>query len=526
MSIAVEPRTSTPTREPSEAETAIPTPEDAPLTARRIAHEDLSDARKNVIMVSVVGTQLVQLVAFGGGVLAGRVVPAALGETSQAANAWVAASYPLTQGAFILPGGRLGAVFGHHRILFVGAVLWVAFSLGSAFSPNFIAFCILRAFSGVGGGIMVPNAIALLCITFPPGPKRNLALGMFGAAAPVGAAGGSIICGVIFQFAAWKWVFIFLALLGLVVFGIAFIATPPDAPLAPDGQIDIVGSVLGVSALFLFNFVWNQAPVVGWPTPYEYILLIVSILCAATFVFWEARIAKEPVLPLSIWTRPSFGAIVAVVCLSLMGFGVFLWYLFLWNTNLRGYSLTATGASVAPFILTAGTMAVISAMLVSRVRVEIIMALGVCSIGIANILLATMPVQETYWAQVFPAIVIAGAGPDLLLTAAQVIASNAVRRAEQGVAGSLIGVVNTYALSTGLGFAGTVETYVNDHGRNVVKGYRGALYLGIGFCVLGLALNLLFVRMPADTKRGWDEDDLKEREVASTMVEEKTSNGV
>ncbi|KAJ3018669.1 hypothetical protein NUW54_g279 [Trametes sanguinea] len=31
--------------------------------------------------------------------------------------------------------------------------------------------------------------------------------------------------------------------------------------------------------------------------------------------------------------------------------------------------------------------------------------------------------------------------------------------------------------------------------------------------------------MPADTKRGWDEDDLKEREVASTVVEEKTSNG-
>ena len=50
--------------------------------------------------------------------------------------------------------------------------------------------------------------------------------------------------------------------------------------------------------------------------------------------------------------------------------------------------------------------------------------------------------------------------PDLLITAAQVIASNSVRRHEQGTAGSLIGVLQTYGLSTGLGFAGTVEVYV------------------------------------------------------------------
>ena len=92
-----------------------------------------------------------------------------------------------------------------------------------------------------------------------------------------------------------------------------------------------------------------------------------------------------------------------------------------------------------------------------------------------------MPIGQTYWAQAFPAAVIAGAGPDLLITAAQIIAANAVRRSEQGVAGSLIGVVQTYGLSTGLGFAGTVESRVNDGGRNVVKGYRGAIFLAIGF---------------------------------------------
>lgn len=278
---------------------------------------------------------------------------------------------------------------------------------------------------------------------------------------------------------------------------------------------------LSLDVALLTTTYFSQAPVVGWPTVYEYVLLIVSIVLAMAFIIWEARFAQDPIIPLGIWARPSFGAIVAVVALSLMGFGVFLWYSLQWQYNIRHYTPTAIGATLAPFVLVSGAMAFIGAQLVARIRIEYIMALGIGSILIANLLLGTMPAHETYWAQVFPAVIVAGAGPDLIVTAAQVIAANAVRRAEQGIAGSLIGVVQTYALSTGLGFAGTVERYVNDHGRNQVKGYRGAIFLGLGFCVLALVLNLLFVRMPADTKRGWDEEDLKKREgvVSERLVE-------
>ncbi|EKM53882.1 uncharacterized protein PHACADRAFT_29187 [Phanerochaete carnosa HHB-10118-sp] len=495
-------------RPPSSAETIPP----SEARERAATHDELSMQRKILIMASLVGTQLVQMVAFGGGIDGGLVIPSRLGEFSPGATAWIAASYPLTQGAFILPGGRLGAIYGHHNMLFVGAVIWIAFTLGSGFAPTFVSLCALRGCSGIGGGIMVPNCVALLCITFPPGRVRNIALGLFGAAAPIGAAGGGIFCGLIIQFAPWKWMFFFLTILAFVVFGMAFISTPRDEPLAPDGKVDIIGSALGVSALFLFNFAWNQAAVVGWQRVYEYVLLIVSILLAVAFIIWEARFAQEPILPLGIWARPSFGAIVGIVCLSLMGFAIFLWYTLNWEYNIRKYTPTATGATLTPFIVVSGAGAFVGAQLVSRIRIEYIMALGIMSILTANIIVATMPTHEVYWAQAFPAIIIAGAGPDLLITAAQVIASNSVRRAEQGVAGSLIGVMQTYGLSTGLGFAGTVETHVNDGRRDPVKGYRGALFLGVGLCVLALVINVLFVRMPADTKEGWDEEDLRQRD--------------
>ena len=63
----------------------------------------------------------------------------------------------------------------------------------------------------------------------------------------------------------------------------------------------------------------------------------------------------------------------------------------------------------------------------------------------------------------------------------------------QGLAASLVTTTVNYSISLGLGFAGTVESNVNDDGRNVLRGYRGALYLGIGFAGLGLVVSILFM---------------------------------
>ncbi len=134
---------------------------------------------------------------------------------------------------------------------------------------------------------MVPNAVALLAHTFPPGKQRNIAMGLFGAMAPIGAAGGSLIAAVFVQLTEWKWLFFFLAMFGAVVYSGIFLSVPTDIISDPNGKIDWIGAYLGVGGLVLFNFVWNQAAIVGWEKPYNYALLIVAILHFATFLLWE-----------------------------------------------------------------------------------------------------------------------------------------------------------------------------------------------------------------------------------------------
>jgi hypothetical protein len=73
------------------------------------------------------------------------------------------------------------------------------------------------------------------------------------------------------------------------------------------------------------------------------------------------------------------------------------------------------------------------------------------------------------------------------------ILSNAMPQKDQGVAGSLVNTVVNYSISLGLGFAGTVERYVNDDNKDVLKGYRGATYMGVGLAGLGTVIATLFL---------------------------------
>lgn len=73
------------------------------------------------------------------------------------------------------------------------------------------------------------------------------------------------------------------------------------------------------------------------------------------------------------------------------------------------------------------------------------------------------------------------------------ILSNAMPAEDQGVAGSLVTTVVNYSISIGLGFAGTVEAYIGHDGQDVLKGYRGASYMGVGLSGLGVIVATCFM---------------------------------
>lgn len=118
-------------------------------------------------------------------------------------------------------------------------------------------FNIMRGLSGIGSALIVPNAVAIVGTTLPPGPMRNRCLGLFGAGAPIGGWFGALMAGVLAEGTSFMWLFVFMALLGLVVFGSLALVLPADEPVEKYKAMDWIGSFLGTSALIMFNFVWK-----------------------------------------------------------------------------------------------------------------------------------------------------------------------------------------------------------------------------------------------------------------------------
>jgi len=63
---------------------------------------------------------------------------------------------------------------------------------------------VARAAQGLGGAIVSPTSLALLTTTFPEGPGRNRALGVFGSVAGVGFSVGVILGGVLTNWLSWR----------------------------------------------------------------------------------------------------------------------------------------------------------------------------------------------------------------------------------------------------------------------------------------------------------------------------------
>lgn len=68
----------------------------------------------------------------------------------------------------------------------------------------------MRAISGIGGAFIMPNAVAMISITNPPGFARNLTLAFFGASAPIGGYLGSLIVGGFVEGTSLLWMFILM----------------------------------------------------------------------------------------------------------------------------------------------------------------------------------------------------------------------------------------------------------------------------------------------------------------------------
>ncbi|WYZ44412.1 hypothetical protein EsH8_VII_000848 [Colletotrichum jinshuiense] len=439
--------------------------------------------------------------------------------------AWLVAGYSLTVGTFILFSGRLGDAFGYKRMLIIGFSWFSVWSLiaGLSVYSDFTLAVFSRVLQGIGPAICLPNALALFGAAYRPGHRKAMVFSFFGAVAPMGGVVGAAVASVL-QLEWWPWALwalsIWLAI--LAVAGWFIIPEPPKKMRAPRGfknlciDLDIPGAVTGIVALVLFNFAWNQAPIEGWKTPEVLVPLILGLGLFALFAAIEFKFAPKPLLPFEAVNADVAFVLAAVVC-GWATFGVWTLYLVQILQEIRTLSPLLTCAWFSPVVVTGGLAAVITGKLLGplKVRPPIVMTLALVAFTIGVILTATAPENQTYWAQIFVSMIIMPFGMDMSFPAATLILSNAVKREHQGIGASLVNTVVNYGIALGVGFAGTVEVHVSKGAGSKAeqfKGFRGALYMGVGLSGLGLCVALLFLAREFRNRREQKQDAEKAAE--------------
>lgn len=385
--------------------------------------------------------------------------------TNPGTLSWFIAGYSLTVGSFILLFGRFGDHFGYKRLFIIGLCWFSLWSMVAGVSnySNYVLFIFARVLQGkfallrssawvsydlilgIGPAMCLPNAVALLGATYAPGLRKNLVFAAFGAVAPGGAVLGAVFAGI-FQH-NWPWAFYSLALLLATAAVVSQFVIPERVSEDVVNSklslwqlletLDILGGSVGIIALTLFNFAWNQAPATSWAEPSVITTLILGICLVLVFFLIETRVSSSPLLPLDI-INIDIGFVIACVCLGWATFGIWVYYSFQFFQQIRGSGPLLTSAYYVPAAISGALASIITGLLLRFLHPAWVMTMSLTSFTVAPILVATAPVHQTYWAQTFVSMIFVPWGMDMSFPAATIIMSDAVKPEHQGIAASLI----------------------------------------------------------------------------------------
>ncbi len=89
--------------------------------------------------------------------------------------------------------------------------------------------------------MIAPTALALITTTFPQGPQRNRAFGVYAAMSGGGAAVGLVAGGLLTTYLSWRWVLFVNVPIGIVTALIArYVITESDRQT---GRFDLPGAI-------------------------------------------------------------------------------------------------------------------------------------------------------------------------------------------------------------------------------------------------------------------------------------------
>ena len=378
------------------------------------------------------------------------------------------ALYTLVMAAFMITGGRLGAIMGRRRAFVTGLCIYAVGALTTSLAPN-LAVLILgwSILEGIGAVLILPAVVSLIAGNFGPG-ERPRAFGMIAAASAIAVALGPVIGGFATSVLSWRYVFA-----GEVVFAAVIVLMASrleEGPPATDARQDPLGTLLSALGLVMIvlgalrSTEWGFiAPNAGAPQllgiSLSLWLVVGGLVVLVAFWLWERRVELAGGQPL---VRPSMlrnrqlrsGLTVFFFQYFVEGGGFFIVPVFF--SIALGLSAIETGLRILPLSIALLAAAIGVPRLLPHASPRRIVQASLLLITLSSLLLVLAIGQQLDDLLVTFTMVLFGLGSGALASQLGSVTVSAVREEQSSAVGGLQQTATNLGLSLGTAIAGSV----------------------------------------------------------------------
>ncbi|KRF65051.1 MFS transporter [Bacillus sp. Soil768D1] len=222
--------------------------------------------------------------------------------------------------------------------LFMGTVL-------CACAMNFSILLTGRMIQAIGAGIIMPLMMTVILYLYPS-EKRGSIMGTIGFAIIFAPAIAPTISGFIIEYVSWRWLFIGLAPIVLIVIFLAFkyLMNVADTRKA---KLDIVSVILSTIGFGCILFGFSSAGSKGWVHPVVITTIIIGIIVTTLFCLRQIK-SNDPLLNLSVFKYKIFTLTSVINILITMIMYADLILLPIYLQNGRGFTAFESGLLLLP----------------------------------------------------------------------------------------------------------------------------------------------------------------------------------
>jgi len=376
---------------------------------------------------------------------------------------WVASSYILTYGGFLLLGGRLGDLLGRRRMLLTGLAVFALSSLAAGLANSAGFLVAARLVQGIGAALMAPAALSELTASFREGKDRNTALGAWGTVSGMAAAAGVFLGGVISQGPGWRWVFFVNPPICVVVAAGVFALLAKD----PGGRtgttaLDMQGAVLVTGGMLLLVYGLVRAPVAGWGSIQTIFSLIGSATLIVAFTLNELR-SRNPLVPFAVLRVKGLVAADLTQLIAFSGFFSMFFYATLYMQEILHYSPLKAGAAYLPITAGFAVAGGIASQLVTRIGTRPVVVAGCLIAGAGIYYVSRVPPHGSYVSDLLPGFVVMSLGAGSVFVSVTAAANAGVPSDKAGLAAGLLNSSQQIGSALGLAILSAVAATRTSH---------------------------------------------------------------